>query len=77
MIKSTELRVKEVINLMDGRRLGWIDDLELDLESGRVTAVVVPGPSRLFGLLGREHETVIPWQHIRKIGADVILVDLP
>ncbi len=76
MIKSTELRVKEVINLVDGRRLGWIDDLELDLESGRVTAVVVPGPARLFGLLGREPETVIPWQRIRKIGADVILVDL-
>jgi len=76
VVKTSELRMKDLINVADGRRLGTIDDLELDLDRGVVTAVVVSGPARLFGFLGREHDLVIPWDRIRKIGEDVILVDI-
>ena len=75
MVKTSELRVKDVVNLADGRRLGQVADLELDLGGGRVTAIVVPGPRTWW--LGRSHDYVIPWERIRKIGADVIFVDLP
>ena len=50
----TELRYKEVINMADGHHYGYVGDAELDLEQGRVTALIVPGRLRLFGLLGRE-----------------------
>ncbi|MCL8206944.1 MAG: YlmC/YmxH family sporulation protein [Actinomycetia bacterium] len=75
-IRVSELRQKDVVNVADGRRLGLISDLELDLEAGRVTALVIAGPARLFGLLGRERDVVIPWPAIQKIGQDVILVRL-
>lgn len=68
--------MKDVINVVDGRRLGLIGDLELDLEQGRVKSVVVPGVSRFLGLFGRDHDTVIDWQRIQKVGQDVILVEV-
>lgn len=76
MVKTSELRMKDVINVVDGRRLGLIGDLELDLERGCVKSVVVPGASRFLGLFGRDRDTVIDWQQIQKIGLDVILVEV-
>lgn len=68
-------RCKEVINVCDGCRLGYISDLEFDTECGRVLAIVIPGPCRFFGLFGREEDYVVPWSCIRCIGEDIILVD--
>lgn len=75
MIKASELRVRDVVDVRDGRRLGQAVDLEVDLERGRVTALVIPGPARLLGLLGRDRDWVIPWEQIVKIGVDVVLVE--
>ncbi len=74
MIKISELQSKEVINISDGRRLGQIHDLELDLREGVIKAIVVPGESKLFGLISGGREWVIPWGQVVKIGADVIFV---
>jgi len=77
MIKVSDLRNRDVINIVDGKRLGNICDLDLDLENGRVTAIVVPGTTRLFSLFGGRRDYVIPWENIVKIGVDTILVDMP
>ena len=74
--RFSDLRCKEVINLPDGCRLGYVGDLVLDPDSGRVLALVVPTCDRLLGLLPGSGEYVIPWPCIRKIGADLILVDV-
>lgn len=68
-------RCKEVINVCDGCRLGYICDLELDTNCGKILAVIIPGPCRFFGLFGREEDYVVPWSCIRCIGEDIILVD--
>ena len=70
-----ELRRKEVINICDGARLGCITDLELDECTGCIGAIVVPGQSRMFGILKCDEEIVIPYCKIKKIGDDVILVE--
>lgn len=72
--RITDLRCKEVINLCDGARLGYVGDVEIDTVCGRVVALVVPGRCRFFGLFGREEDYVIPWECIDKIGDDIILV---
>ena len=72
--RIAELRCKEVISVADGSRFGYVGDMEVDLESGQVRALVVPGRLRLFGLLGREENLTIPWQEIETIGTDAILV---
>ena len=75
--RVSELRYKEIINVSDGSRYGWVGDVEVDLESGQVRALVVPGRLRLFGLLGREEERVFPWEAVRRFGADTLLVETP
>jgi len=69
-----DMGYKEVINLHDGARLGYVNDVEIDMESGRVQALVIPGRLKLFGLLGREEDCIVPWSGIEKIGEDIILV---
>ncbi|MBC7104577.1 MAG: YlmC/YmxH family sporulation protein [Firmicutes bacterium] len=76
MLKVSDLRLREVVNIVDGRRLGTIKDIDIDVENGRITALVLPSPNRLLGLLGRDEELVVPWEKVRKIGLDVILVEV-
>ncbi len=70
------MREKEVINICDGERLGYVEDLIFDLYKGCITHIVVPGPCRFFGVFGREHEFIIELCCIRQVGADVILVEV-
>ena len=72
----SELRCKEVICLNDGRRLGFVSDLSIKSPEGDVLSVTVPGKCRYFGLFGREDDYCIPWGCIRRIGPDIILVDI-
>ena len=74
--KFTDLHCKEVICLCDGRRLGFIADARVSLPEGTVTAIIVPGPGRLLGLWGRRDDYIIPWNCIRRIGPDIVLVDI-
>ncbi len=76
MMKITELQSKDVVNIADGKKLGHIQDLELDLRQGTIKAIVVPTEQKLFSWLSSGQEVVIPWQNIVKIGSDVILVRL-
>ena len=73
--RIAELRYKEVISVEDGTRYGYVGDMEVDLESGQVRALVVPGRRRFFGLLGREEDKVIPWSAVKRFGEDSILVE--
>ncbi len=76
MIKASDLRQREIINITDGKRLGFLGDLDIDLEEGRVKAIIIPGPIRVFNFFNKAGEFVIPWEQIKKIGSDVILVEL-
>lgn len=77
MTKTSELREREVVNILDGKRLGLASDLEIEAETGRIKAIIVPGPGKFLWLFGKNEEFVIPWERIKKIGVDVILVDTP
>lgn len=74
-VTLSELRTKEVIDVQDGKRLGRVMDIEFCAESSRVTALVVPADTSLLqSLRGEKCGLVIPWEHICRIGDDVILV---
>lgn len=73
--RIAELRYKELIDIRDGTRYGYVGDVEMDIASGAITALVVYGRPRLFGLLGREEDLVFPWQAVKRLGEDIILVE--
>ena len=77
MIRVSELRERDVVNVNDGRRLGLIKDLELDLEKGAIKAIIVSAAGGVWGKLSRAKDYYIPWEKIVKIGVDTILVDHP
>jgi len=71
----SQLREKEVINICDGRRIGCVEDVEIDIESGRVCSLIVSSRSGIFSA-GKEREVTVPWHKIQRIGTDIILVDI-
>ena len=75
-VNFTQLQCKEVICVNDGRRLGFITDVQVEVPEGQVIAVVVPGPCRFLGVFGRQDDFLIPWNCIRRIGPDIVLVDI-
>ena len=70
----TQLRAKDVICRADGRRIGNICDVELDTCTGQITAVILYGRGRCFGLLGHEEDVRIRWEDIEIIGEDAVIV---
>ncbi len=76
-MRLTDLRDRDVVNVNDGKRLGVISDVELDVEQGTVKAIIIPGAGGLRGVLGKKNELLIPWDKIIKVGLDTILVDFP
>ncbi|OIJ13246.1 hypothetical protein BKP37_12135 [Anaerobacillus alkalilacustris] len=77
MIKISEIQAKEIVNVSNGKVLGHIGDLDINLEEGTVDSLIIGGTGRMLTFLGgKESEIVIPWANIVKIGSDVILVRL-
>ncbi|QQY80546.1 YlmC/YmxH family sporulation protein [Keratinibaculum paraultunense] len=76
MVKLSEMSEKEVINIRDGVKIGFIYDFEIDLENGNVVAVIIPRPGKILGLFGKNNDLIINWKNIVRIGTDTILVDM-
>ena len=77
MISTDKLKNKEVINISDGRSLGFVYDIEVDLDKGVIDGIVIPGARGFMGFFSKaEGDTVIKWEKVRTVGDDVILVDV-
>jgi YlmC/YmxH family sporulation protein len=70
-----DMRQKEVINIKDGCRMGFVSDVELDKVTGGVKQIIIPGPARILGVFGREQEYRVDWAAVKQIGDDIILVE--
>lgn len=75
-MRICELKQKEVININDCKRLGFVGDVDFDIYTGCMLAIIVPGPGCFCGFLAREKEYIIPFCDIKQIGNDIILVDV-
>jgi YlmC/YmxH family sporulation protein len=74
MIKISEFQLKDVVNVSNGKKLGNIGDIDINIQTGKIDAVIIGGTGKVLGFFGRDEDIVIPWKNILKIGEDVILV---
>lgn len=74
--RIVELKWREVVNVCDGQRMGYVEDALLDTASGRIVALVVPGPCKFLGLFFPGDDYIIPWECVTRIGNDLILVEI-
>ena len=69
-----ELKNKQVVCVRDGCVLGFVSDVELDTTSGSLVSIIIFGRYKLLGLFGKEEDIIIPWNDIKVIGNETILV---
>lgn len=74
--RISDLRDKQVICVCNGAALGPVCDVEIDTATGRLLSIVIFGRCRCMGLFGREDDIIIPWNEIKVIGPDTVLVGI-
>lgn len=74
--KGLDFKHKEVVNIKDGKRLGFVQDVCADLGTGKITSIIVPGNNKLMNIFSQGTDIEIPWQDIKCIGDDLILVEI-
>lgn len=70
-----DLQSKDVVNVVDGTKLGKVTDLEIDALSGKILSVIVSNNSRLLSFFNNNNQVNIQWNQIVKIGGEVIIVN--
>ncbi|PWW27318.1 YlmC/YmxH family sporulation protein [Cytobacillus oceanisediminis] len=77
-MRLSELSGKEIVDVKRAERLGVLGqtDLEINEKSGQIQALLIPS-LKWFGFKRQGDEIRVLWQHIRKIGNDMIIIDIP
>lgn len=76
MARGIDFKQKEVISLSEGKILGFVVDVQADFDNGEIHAIIVAKTGKLFGGVMGKNNITIPWENIKKIGEDVILVEI-
>ena len=76
MGRGIDLKQIEVININNGQILGFVVDLNAEFGMGTIKSIVVAQTGRLIKSLTGKNTMEIPWDRVRVIGEDVILVDI-
>lgn len=74
-MRLSELSGKEIVDVNRAERLGVLGqtDLEFD-ETGQITTLIIPSV-KWFGLFRNGSEVRVPWNHIKKVGTDMVIID--
>jgi len=73
-----ELVGKEIVNICNGSRLGVVgdSDIVINIDSGEIQSIILPRKSNFINLWVDRQHLVIPWEAVRKVGSEVIIVEL-
>lgn len=74
-MRISDFQNKDVVNMKNGNRLGNIIDIDIDMINGNINKVIIYNKKSIFSVFKQE-ELEISWSSIKKVGDDVILIDL-
>lgn len=74
-IALSQLRQMEIIDIREGRRLGFISDIIFNEDFTKIDSLVMPISSGIFSFFKKKEELQIKWSQIKTIGIDIILID--
>ncbi len=75
-IRFQRIRECEVINICTGTRLGCVTDILINKCNGCIEAIIIPKSGKVHCLFGYEEEYIIPYECIKRIGDDLVLVEI-
>lgn len=76
MVRACDLKQREVINIVDAERLGYIYDVDIDFETGKIRSIIIPGRRGFLGFFSKKNDYVIPWEKIVTVGRELVLVKM-
>lgn len=76
MARGIDFKQKEVVSLNEGKILGFVVDVQADFITGEINSIIVAKTGKIFGNIMGKNNLTIPWEKIKKIGEDVILVEI-
>lgn len=75
-MRLSELQRKDIINLNNGKKVGRIIDVEIDSSTGQLDKIIIETTKLFRSMLSSERDISIKFNQIKKLGEDVILVDM-
>jgi len=77
-VRLNELVGKEMVNIYDGMKMGTVGDSDMliDQETGQIISIILPNKGNMLNFWADRQKLVIPWETIKKIGREIIVVDL-
>jgi len=77
-LRLNDLVGKEMVNIYDGMRMGTVgeSDMVVDQESGKIVSIILPNRGNMLNFWTDRQKLVIPWESVKKIGREVIVVDI-
>ncbi len=75
MFKVSDLNKRDIVNIVDGSKLGPVKDIHIDVEKGTIEAIILQG-SRRFWLFSSRKDFIVPWEAVKKLGKDAVLIEM-
>ena len=76
MVRACDLKQREVINIVNAERLGYVYDVDIDFETGKIRSLIIPQNRSLFNIFAKRNDYIIPWEKIVSVGRDIVLVKM-
>lgn len=77
-MRLSEMEGKDIVNIYDGRRLGSVaeSDLVVDEFNGEIVSLIMPNRGNFLNFWVDRQRLTIPWDAVKKIGREVIVIDV-
>ena len=75
-MRLSDLQRKDIVNINDGRIIGRVIDADINEKDGTIMSLIIEKNKYLKNIFSSESEVTIRFEQIKKLGSDVILIEI-